>query len=150
MKTKFQGTGLVILSLLFFATPVIAAGPRQATISNVSGEAFVRLNQGEWQPASAGMVVNQNDEIKTSKGSSVEILLDEGDVGKIKIDQKSRFRIHTLDVDRATGEKSTLLDLAIGKVVVEAKRLEGDSKFEVRTPTATTGVRGTRFEVSVE
>jgi hypothetical protein len=53
-------------------------------------------------------------------------------------------------VNKITGDKTTLLDLAIGKVLVQTQKLQGDSKFEVRTPTALTGVRGTIFEVTVK
>ncbi|MBN1688101.1 MAG: FecR domain-containing protein, partial [Candidatus Omnitrophica bacterium] len=69
---------------------------------------------------------------------------------KIELKPKSRLKMTTLEMDAITGEKITLLDLAIGKVLVHASKLQGESKFEVRTPTSTTGVRGTVFEVSVE
>ena len=62
----------------------------------------------------------------------------------------SLFRINTAETDPKTGNKMTLLDLAVGKVLVHAAKLKGGSRFEVRTPTAISGVRGTVFEVEVK
>ena len=47
--------------------------------------------------------------------------------------------------------QTTLLDLAIGKILISAEKLDTpDSKFEVKTPTSVVGVRGTAFSVEVE
>ena len=54
-----------------------------------------------------------------------------------------------METESKTGDKTTLLDLALGKVLVHVEKLQGKSKFEVRTPTALTGVRGTTFTVEV-
>lgn len=141
----------LVTFLLFFLVSAIgvtsAEEVRQATLVNLIGDVMVRQDAGEWKPATPGTLVKINDEIKTSAGASAEILLDNGSV---QIKEKSLFKINTLDLDPATGEKITYLDLALGKIMVHAQKLQGNSKFEVRTPTSTTGVRGTVFEVSVE
>lgn len=55
-----------------------------------------------------------------------------------------------MEEDPLTKDKTTLIDLALGKLLVKVEALKGSSKFEVRTPTAQTGVRGTEFEIAVE
>ncbi|HQB12266.1 MAG TPA: FecR domain-containing protein, partial [Candidatus Omnitrophota bacterium] len=50
----------------------------------------------------------------------------------------------------ATGETSTLLNLAVGKLLAKVEPLTGNSSFSVRTPSAISGVRGTSFEVEIE
>ncbi len=150
MKIKLQVIGMVALALLFWGGIATAAGPRQATISNVRGEVFVRQGHEDWKAAQPGMVLNQGDEIKTSMSGLADLLLDDGKVGSVQVKEKSSFKLETMQVDQATGDKATLLNLAIGKVMVHAEKLHGNSKFEVRTPTSTTGVRGTMFEVTVE
>lgn len=150
MKIKYQRIAVLVVALLFFGGMAMADEARQATIANLGGEVLVRQGQGNWQRAQAGMPLNTGDELKTEEGASVEVLLDKGQVGTVKIEQKSLFRINTLDADPRTGDKFTLLELAIGKVMVHAEKLQRDSKFEVKTPTSTTGVRGTLFEVKVE
>ncbi len=150
MKIQHQKIGIVALALLFWGGVAIASEARQATISNVRGEVFVRQGQGDWKPAQSGAVLHKGDEIKTSAKGFAEVLLDNGKVGNIQVKEKSLFKIDTLDTNATTGDKFTLLNLAIGKVLVHAEKLHGNSKFEVRTPTSTTGVRGTLFEVSVD
>ena len=150
MKIELQKIGIMALAILLCGGMAIAAPARQATLSKMSGEVLVRQNQQDWQPAAPGMVLHAGDEIKTSKGATAEVIFDNGEVGSVKVAPKSVFKIGTMDVNGATGDKATLLELAIGKVMVHAEKLHGASKFEVETPTATTGVRGTLFEVTVE
>lgn len=150
MKMKLQTIGIVVVGFLFIGGTVFAIEPRQATIFTVSGDVLVRQDSQDWQPAKVGMTLNKNDEIKTSEGGFAEVLLDDGRVGSVQIHPKSLFKLESLEQNGTTGEKHTLLNLAIGKVLVHAEKLHGNSTFEVRTPTSTTGVRGTMFEVSVE
>lgn len=124
---------------------------RQATIASLKGEVTVKLAGEEWQPATDGMVLHEQDELKTGKKSFAKLLLDEkGSTGQVEVKENSHLRLNTLQWGATEGEKVTLLDLAIGKVLIHAEKLKGKSKFEVRTPTSTTGVRGTIFEVAVE
>jgi hypothetical protein len=129
-----------------------AAQPlRQATVTSIRGEVSVKLAGGDWQPAVNGMVLHELDELKTAKKAYAKLLLDErGSTGQVEVKEHSHLRLNTLQWGAAEGEKVTLLDLAIGKVLIHAEKLKGKSKFEVRTPTSTTGVRGTIFEVAVE
>ena len=125
-------------------------GLRYGTLKNPGKDVFVKGRDGEWIPAKDGMVVLGGDEIKTAKENTVELELDDGKTGKIKISGGTMMRINQLAKDPGTNDMITLLDLALGKMLVKAEPLKGNSKFEVRTPTALTGVRGTIFEVSVE
>src|SRR3989338_4370139 len=136
MKTKHQKIAILACAFLLVGGLAIADEARQATIADISGKVLVRQGQGAWQPAQAGMVLNIKDEVKTSDGAFAEILLDDGEVGKVKVEQKSLFKIDAMGVSPTTGDKSTLLNLAIGKVIVHAEKLQGNSKLEVRTPTS--------------
>ena len=147
---KFTVTILAV-TFLFISTVALAAPAREATLANVIGEVMVRADgTSAWKPAEPGAKININDEIKTSAGGSIDVLLDNGDTANVNVKEKSQFKIKAMDLNPATGEKSTYLDLALGKVLIHAQKLEGNSKFEVITPTSTTGVRGTVFEVSVD
>ena len=146
MNSKLQ-LGLVTFLLFFVSTTASADQVRQATLTNFAGDVMVRQDGGEWKPATNGIVMKINDEIKTASGASAEVLLDNGEV---QIREKTHFKIDTMDLNPTTGEKTTYLNLALGRILIHAQKLQGDSKFEVRTPTSTTGVRGTVFEVSVE
>ena len=142
---------VIIGCFVLFSASASAASTRQATLSKVKGEVAVRISGGEWKDAVKGMVLNEKDEIKTAHGGFAELSIDErGATGKVELKENSRLRLNTLSLNPKSGEKVTLLDLAVGKVLIRAQKLQGDSKFEVKTPTSTSGVRGTVFEVSVE
>jgi hypothetical protein len=96
------------------------------------------------------MVILPGDQVRTASQSSVEVLLDGGKVGVVEIKGGSLFRVSKAETDPVMGDKTTLLDLAVGKVMVHVEKLKGNSRFEVKTPTALTGVRGTTFEVTVK
>lgn len=151
---KRAGFGIVAACALILGLATAVAAEtleaKQATIDKVKGEVLARLQGGAWQAAQPGMILNEKDEIKTGEAAEAEVLLDRGKVARVEIREKSFFRLHTLKQDAGTGDRTTLLDLAIGKVLIRAEKLKGNSKFEVRTPTATTGVRGTEFEVAVQ
>ncbi len=149
MKMTGRCGFVLLVASLAFCAAVSAEQVRQGQITEVRGEVLVRLQGGDWKPAEMGMMLKEKDEIRTAKGGFAEIVLDGGDVGRLELKENSHFRVNTLGLN-SSGDKVTLLDLAIGKVLVHAEKLRGDSKFEVRTPTSTTGVRGTEFEVSVE
>lgn len=145
MKLKLH-IGLVAFLFLFLGA-LQAQEIRQATLSNIQGEVLVRQGTGDWKPATDGMKLSIQDEVKTAQGSTAQVVLDNGEV---TIKERSLFKIDAMDVDPQSGDKTTYLDLALGRIMVHAQKLEGNSKFEVRTPTSTTGVRGTMFEVSAE
>ena len=141
-----------LAGIVFGAPSVFAGEGRKAILSVVRGSVQVHV-QGErdWKPARAGMILSEKDEIQTAKDGLVEIFLDEGgSVGKLRLSERSRLNLLTMDIDTESGDKVTLLELAVGKVLVEVEKLKGESKFEVKTPTSTAGVQGTVFEVAVE
>ncbi len=135
---------------LFAVQRTTNSGVRYGTLKNPGKNVFVKCPGGEWQAAKEGMIILPGDEVRTAAQSSVEVLLDDGKVGQLKIQEGSLFRINKAETNPATEGKTTLLDLAIGKMLIKVGKLKGDSKFEVRTPTALTGVRGTVFEVTVK
>ncbi|MEI7750912.1 MAG: FecR domain-containing protein [Candidatus Omnitrophota bacterium] len=137
------------------ATPVVMRqlkdGTRYGTLKNPGKNVFVRILGGDWTSAKDGMVILPGDEVKTAlTESSVEVLIEGGKIGHVEIKEGSLFRIAKAEVDAKTGDTTTLLDLAIGKILVKVEALKGNSKFEVKSPTALTGVRGTIFEVTVK
>ncbi|MDD5226781.1 MAG: FecR family protein, partial [Candidatus Omnitrophica bacterium] len=125
-------------------------GTRYGTLQNAGKDVFVKCQGGEWQAAKDGMVILPGDQVRTASQSSVEVLLDNGKVGVVEVKGGSLFRISKAETDPVMGDKTTLLDLAVGKVMVHVEKLKGNSRFEVKTPTALTGVRGTTFEVTVK
>ena len=98
------------------------------------------------------MVLNEKDFIKTKADSWVNMNLDgSGETAAVELDENSQLMLLRLTKDDENGTQKTLLDLAIGKILIRAQKLHTkESSFEVKTPTSIVGVRGTVFEVEVE
>ena len=143
---------LSVLMAALFLMPGIAGAEaiRKAILSEARGQVEVRIKEGAWQPAKVGMVLHELDELRTAKGATAQTLLDDkGKTGKLEVKENSHIRFHTMNWDTASGDNNTMIDVALGKVKVYAKKLSGQSKFEVNTPTAVLAIRGTVFEVKV-
>ncbi len=103
------------------------------------------------QPLKKGDPIYEKDMIRTKSNSKAEIALKDGDV--IKISQRSRVDIS--EYSEKDG-KSVQLGLPRGTIrtVVSqetSRRIVSDpkaNKFEIRTPVAVAGVRGTDFFVN--
>ena len=151
MKSKLMVGMFVAIMISGFGASLSAEGPRKVIVLKTQGTVETKMGEEGWKVAEAGMELHQNDEIRTAENATAELLLDEGGAtGRLELKEKSRLRINSMELDQATKEKNTVLDLAIGSVLVHAEKLQGDSKFQVRTANSTTGVRGTTFTVSAE
>jgi len=74
-----------------------------------------------------------------------------GQVATIEVKENSQLLFSELIIDEAMKKEKTLLDLAVGEILIKAQKVHGaESKFEVKTPTSIVGVRGTTFAVKVE
>lgn len=151
-RMSFSKVWVLVLCAIFVSAPLFAEVGRVAEISNLEGAVWFRKSgTTEWKGAEKGMVLLQNDEIKTGDNAKVELLLDTaGETGKLDLSANSQMRFETMGKDPVTEDKTTLLDLAVGKVLIKAEKLKGNSTFQVKTPTSICGVRGTIFEVTVE
>ncbi len=149
---------LLIVLLTNFALPVFAqelqATKRNAKVVDIKGEVLVRLQKNKaWQAAETGMLLNEGDIIKTKDNSAAVIHVMDGEeqAAVVDINKNSQLMISELKTDKKNAVEHTLLDLAIGKILVTARKLhEKKSKFEIKTPTSIVGIRGTTFTVEVD
>lgn len=156
---------IVLTGFVLMLAGLQSGGIAQVPSSSSSSDRFVEIQelkgavevkatpQDNWKAAEKGMRVTQDGEIKTGKESTAVLLLDEqGATGKIDVTPNSWLRIAEMTYSGVGDEKvkKTMLDLALGQVLVQAEKLKGESSFQVRTPTSTTSVRGTVFDVKVE
>jgi len=141
----------LILSMATIAFAVEAQ--RTARIMSLEGNAEVKPAGGSsWSPAQSGAILNEGDTLKTGeKSMAVLDIGDKGEVGTVEVSEGSQLLLSAMTVDKKEGTSRTLLDLAMGEVLVKAQKVSGEgSKFEVKTPTSIVGVRGTTFKVKVE
>ncbi len=143
---------LCLVTCFFLSTAYAAQEARQAKVIEVKGTAEVRRAGGAWLPAKAGDMLTEKDIIRTGKKSSLLLNVDgTGETATVEIKEKSQLLLSQLSRNSTETSETTLLDLALGSVLVKAQKLHSDkSRFEIKTPTSIVGVRGTTFAVSVD
>ena len=143
---------IIVLVAGFASTAFCEEVKRTARIIEVNGDVDVRLGEENFIPAEVGMVLAEMDLIRTGSGSTAVLNLDgEEETAIVEMSEGSELLLAELLKDEAKSTQQTLLDLAVGKILIKAQKLHSEeSKFEVKTPTSVVGVRGTTFAVEVE
>lgn len=114
-----------------------------AEIIYVAGTVKVKsIVTKEWIDAEVGMKVKEGDIVKTGADSKAELAFGEDLDNIIKIFQNSQLTVSKL--------QPGLLNLTDGRVFTLIEKLGKGSTFEVRTPTAVAGARGTGWETAFE
>ncbi|RTE09517.1 FecR family protein, partial [Paenibacillus whitsoniae] len=141
----------LMLSVFSFvlAKPADAKTVRVAIIASLSGDVTVKKGGGsKTYDAYESMSLNQGDTIYTGDDSSVTLNLSNGDAD---VTLGDNAELNVSDLNSAEGNKKSKLKVWAGSLWVKVKSLAGsDDEFEVETPTAVMGVRGTQFYVSVD
>jgi hypothetical protein len=103
---------------------------------------------GEIKKARLGAQVYPKDVIITGKDARAKIVM--VDNNEINVSPESQIEIQHYEYDPSHGKKDVLLNVIYGKVrsKVEQKYDGRTSKFQIRTPSAVAGVRGTDFLTS--
>ncbi|MFH0764029.1 MAG: FecR domain-containing protein [Candidatus Omnitrophota bacterium] len=144
-------TLMIILGLAIIPTVSAQDTARTATVVRVIGTAEVLPPQGSWTEARPGINLPEGTIIRTAEGSKVVVSID-GHNQSALIEMKDYTQLILSEMPPLENQtRKTLLDLAIGNVLIKVKKMPSDqSKFEVRTPISYVGVRGTIFSISLK
>lgn len=105
---------------------------------------------GDWVTAKAGMILNEGAVIKTKADSYAFLTLSGMGAATVQVEEHSQLLISKLVMDKKKKKQNTLLDLAIGEILVKIKKMKfEETTFQVKTPTTVLGARGTSFIVKV-
>ena len=141
-----KNLAIVLLSFLMFQT--VSATELFGTVDAVSGEATVTDTTGTNQRITSGLKIFTGQSIQTAADGEVQIVTE--DSGLLALRPNSSFRI---DRYQAKGETSDEIVFSLFKGALRsitgwiAKR--NTSAYQLNTPTATIGVRGTDHETTV-
>jgi hypothetical protein len=130
-------------------TPIeVKPESQPVTLSNVSRKVEVSRNESGWEPATNGMVLHDGDRIHTGFKSGVTLNFPEGSRAHVQA-------MALLVIDEVSkgpdGAFRTRLTLATGEVKSQVNRSTGArGDFQVKTPTTTASVRGTKFSVAYD
>lgn len=126
---------LILIIVLVIGTSINIVSPYRATIIKVEGTVLKKVNlQNIWVPVNKGDTLEGGDSIKTRVDSYAELRFSDGST--VKIGPETEVSIY-----------KDYLSLAIGYIRLYITKLFPN--FEVRTPSAIAGVRGTEFSVEV-
>jgi ferric-dicitrate binding protein FerR (iron transport regulator) len=143
----------ICLSLLFWLTLLFgcplaeaAAQIRAGTVIGIQGNAGVERN-GQTTPAALTTPIMEGDTIATAERASMTVGLIDG--SRLTLSESSSIVIYRVKVEPAIAGLANrffvkLFNGALGSVVTPA--IENSAQFEVHTPNAVVGVRGTDFE----
>jgi len=150
MKKIFALTTLIALfSTVFFIgckdgeqTPTEKA-KSDVRVKSVIGKAVVaREGAAKLIRLRKRMILRSSDVVRTDAGAKATLVL--GNRGVVMINENSNIRMSNLLAD------NTKLDINDGGVKLALKKIKGDRKFNLETPTAVAGVRGTTFMIDVK
>jgi hypothetical protein len=111
-------------------------------VIHVSGSPRVcKAGETEYTAIEEGMFLKAGDKIKTDKSESVELSFDEDNKNVVRVEDNTSISLTLKD------EK---IELSRGRVFSMIEELPAEAVFEIRTPTAVAGVRGTDWVTSIE
>ncbi|MGE5280036.1 MAG: FecR domain-containing protein [Deltaproteobacteria bacterium] len=114
-----------------------AADVPQVEVIALEGDVQIKPEAGAYAPAEEGALLEAGTTIKTGKDASVELGFDEADKNIVRVDENTTA-VLLLDAR----EKINLLEGAVFSIIND---LPAGASFEIRTPTAVAGARGTEW-----
>jgi hypothetical protein len=132
--------------LLLTAIPAHAQDDRVGTVVSLEGQ--VELLVGEWTQPKLGDAIHRSNELRTGANGKVSVVLTDESV--FNLGPNSHVNVEDYVLEPEAPASNAVLNLLKGKVralVSEHFKNQGAS-FNVKTATATAGVRGTEFVVA--
>lgn len=138
----------IFLAVLMLQSVLIVQ--RIASVSGAAGQVFVKsITDDDFRPLGDTEHVLAGYMVRT--GADGDVTLNWVDGTRIRLGPDTSIRVRKATLNTSTKESTSLFDLDTGRIWVRVlSALGGKTKFEVRTPTATAGVRGTIFTVAVD
>jgi hypothetical protein len=125
-----------------------AAEKEIGTIASTEGTAEIGRD-GEWLAAAVGAAIHANDTLRTGTPGHMRVVFDDDTVLTLGDASEMAVSDHVFSPE---GDARSLIDLVSGSVnaVVSEYYRKPNSSYQVKTKTATAGVRGTEFVVTYD
>ncbi|MEW6202991.1 MAG: FecR family protein [bacterium] len=139
-------TAVLFTSLTAYSLAADAGG---GIISAIQGDVKMKkAGDTKWENAALETIVKEGDTIKTGQDSSVKIVFNDGSV--VHYGALTFCEIKKMETDETSDIRKIYMSLTEGSARLQVEKHGSESSFEIETPTALCGVRGTDFEVEVE
>lgn len=136
---------LLLTSFLFWGT--LQAAEHSFKVEKVTGDVTFRAYKSfKRLTVKVGDELGAKGKIALNDGDFLEIKTPMGDV--LTFENKTYATLSKLTGSGA--DKNVQIDMPLGKINCDVKKLSKASSFQVRTPSAVAGVRGTRFGVKID
>ena len=137
---------LIVSAMIFSAVCGYCMIAAAAEVLFVQGSVQVQSpNDETWRNAEKGMQINIGDAVRTARHSKIEIALDSAKLNTIQLGEKTLAVLNS-----ATADTIDRLDLTRGRVYSNLEGIKSGLSFEVTTPSAVAGVRGSSYMVYSE
>jgi hypothetical protein len=122
----------------------------KAEVRSLRGSAKYSQGGGVWVPLKVGTVLRSGAVVQTGPESIVDFFLgDNGPVVRMTAETQLGFDKLAIMAGGVEPVVETQLNISNGRILGNVKKLAAASKYNIKTPTGTAGVRGTDFEVTV-
>lgn len=139
-------SGLVTIGAVALAGASLSAAAGSAEVKAIrAGGSQYTLDGATWYTLQVGTVLPQGATVKTDAAGVVDLDLGKNGPG-VRVSPATTLELNTLQITEGAGEKmaTTELGLPEGKILFSVRKLSPSSKWEVRTPVSTCGIRGSR------
>lgn len=137
---------LALASVILFSvtSPAVPADPPAGSIDALSGAAYFRAKVSEkWAAAAKGAEVGPGDRVKTGSDGRLSIRFSDG--SRLNVGNQSELEI--TEYILKPKQRSAVYSLSAGKLRAIINKFSGSTDIKVKTPTSTSGVKGTDFIV---
>ena len=130
------------MNIAFYCILLLASGD-PAVVVSLAGTASIQRD-GQEQPLSRFARVPVGATVSTGKDSRLSLRLASGSL--VRLGSDSQIEINEMEKLASPAHRQESFKLNVGRVWAKVSRLlGGESHFEIRTPTAVAGARGTAF-----
>lgn len=140
---------ILIGSSIRIPVALMKSTPVQGAVLAVVGDATLAPVHGQATPAQVGAAIAPGTEIKTGANGYVTVQLADGSV--LRVQSATTAKVERSNHYESAGFFASTLRLIQGRLeALVAHMTGGEPRFEVKTPQALLGVRGTHFRISVD
>jgi len=139
--------GSILFSAFFLCSSFLSAQEKAVgKVVIMEGSAKI-IRQGKTIPATLLSRIYPDDTITTKGGSRMKVLFVDGSV--LTIGNRTKISIKKFLYEKKGKKREASFNLTLGKVRAVLGKASKDSLYEIKTPTAVAGARGTDFIVWV-
>lgn len=122
--------------------------PVPARVIAINGHVFAIKADGEKVTLVKGSLLYSGDKVVTLNNQY--LVMQFADKSQLQVLSDSEVVLDKLSHHKKTGMVDTLIRLNSGRVNTQVKKHNKKSRYEIKTPSAITAVRGTSFRISTE